>query len=154
MKDAGLPDSQINLAFDYFDEEAHQHFNRPNLRNLSDVQSQLPRVREGRAARETFDGSYHPSENDEEDDIDEYDTSHQSGTTTRATKSLTKKTYAIRGSGKQRLHRQGAIVTNLYHAQITNFHAVAPPMMTRPTDDAAAGADTRATPRLQQPHMS
>eukprot|EP00971_Amphidinium_carterae_P025199 497547-Amphidinium_carterae.1 len=45
----------------------------------------------------------------------------------------------------------GSIVANLYHAHITKFHAVAPLMTTIPTtDDMATGADTKATPRLQQ----
>eukprot|EP00971_Amphidinium_carterae_P334593 6469951-Amphidinium_carterae.1 len=38
MKDAGLPQPQINMAFEYFDDKAHLHFNNPNLRNLTDMQ--------------------------------------------------------------------------------------------------------------------
>eukprot|EP00971_Amphidinium_carterae_P314402 6249229-Amphidinium_carterae.1 len=57
----------------------------------------------------------------------------------------------MKGRGKtpeQRL-RPGSIVTNFYHAKITNLHAVAPPMITT-TEDMATGADPRATPRLHQ----
>eukprot|EP00971_Amphidinium_carterae_P041484 814561-Amphidinium_carterae.1 len=60
----------------------------------------------------------------------------------------------MKGRGKMigvRRPPPGSIVTNLYHAHITNFHAVAPPMTTMPTtNDMATGADTRATPQLQQ----
>eukprot|EP00971_Amphidinium_carterae_P026123 515198-Amphidinium_carterae.1 len=55
MKDAGLPEVLIKLAFDHLDEKAHQHFNNPNVRNLADMQTALYRLREGsREERETL----------------------------------------------------------------------------------------------------
>eukprot|EP00971_Amphidinium_carterae_P244834 4861108-Amphidinium_carterae.5 len=99
------------------------------------MQSQPPRVLEGREVRELVQGSVQgvPSEDDEEDDFDEYDTSHQSGATTRATESLTRKIFDDARTWKI------TTTTCSYHAQITTFHAAPPPMMTRPTNNAAAG---------------
>eukprot|EP00971_Amphidinium_carterae_P263362 5225264-Amphidinium_carterae.1 len=37
MKDAGLQPRDIKDVYDYFDEKAGQHFNRPNVRNLTEM---------------------------------------------------------------------------------------------------------------------
>eukprot|EP00971_Amphidinium_carterae_P239199 4748375-Amphidinium_carterae.1 len=105
MKDAGLPKVQINMAFDYFDEKAPQHFTNPNVRNLADMQTTLYRLREGsKEEPETLQmapGSRGlPSDMEEKKDkFDGYDTSQQSGTTTRATESL-RKVPVNKGRGK------------------------------------------------------
>eukprot|EP00971_Amphidinium_carterae_P008527 168268-Amphidinium_carterae.6 len=111
------------------------------------MQQQLPKLPELR------EGSYHggysdiEEDEDEDDENDEYDARRQSASTTRASESYTKQ-KSMKGHGKTSVHRPGAIVTNLYHAKITNFQAVAPPMKTK--DDMATGADARATPRQTQ----
>eukprot|EP00971_Amphidinium_carterae_P348053 6490294-Amphidinium_carterae.8 len=56
---------------------------------------------------------------------------------------------SIKGQGKTKVHKTtGQIVTNLYHAKITNVHAAAPLPTTRTLDDLTTNVDTRATPRL------
>eukprot|EP00971_Amphidinium_carterae_P016534 326607-Amphidinium_carterae.4 len=107
-KDAGLQEVYINQAFDYFDKKAAPHFNVPNFRNPTDMQPQLPRVRE---LREGSHQGYSMTEEDEEDDLDDYDTSHQSAGTTRATESITRKHMKGRGKTTEQRPRPGSIVT-------------------------------------------
>eukprot|EP00971_Amphidinium_carterae_P319484 6349406-Amphidinium_carterae.1 len=48
MKDAGLPQQQINLAFGHFDERTAQHFTNPNVGNLNDMDNAKQRMRTDR----------------------------------------------------------------------------------------------------------
>eukprot|EP00971_Amphidinium_carterae_P142993 2832902-Amphidinium_carterae.1 len=43
IEDAGLSEGHIKQAFDYFDEKAPRHFNRTNLRNLTDMRQHYHR---------------------------------------------------------------------------------------------------------------
>eukprot|EP00971_Amphidinium_carterae_P351196 6491968-Amphidinium_carterae.2 len=147
MKDAGLPQQQINLAFGHFDERAAQHFANPNVRNLADMENVPQRRRpdlrlEQEALRVATREQQPHSDDDEAEQEDEfgYDTSH--GTTSRATESIKKR--PMKGQGKAYHPKPGAsTVTNFCNAHITNFNAAAPM-------DDAEGEDTRATPRLQR----
>eukprot|EP00971_Amphidinium_carterae_P095748 1894967-Amphidinium_carterae.1 len=58
MQDAGLSAAQINQVYDYFDEKAPQHFSRPNVRNLTEIQhlQHLSRLRPRREAEAQHDG--------------------------------------------------------------------------------------------------
>eukprot|EP00971_Amphidinium_carterae_P267279 5301918-Amphidinium_carterae.1 len=147
MKDAGVPQQQINLAFGHFDEKAAQHFTNPNIRNLADMNEGLQPMRETRrviqeAQRIAETGQESLSE-DDEDDFD-YDASH--ATTTRATDSTKKRT--IKGQAKITAPRpRTKTVQNIFNARINNFHATPIPM------DDAEGEDTRATPRLPRHHV-
>eukprot|EP00971_Amphidinium_carterae_P125853 2493238-Amphidinium_carterae.1 len=84
MKEAGVPQQQINLAFGYFDERAAQHFTNPNIRNLADMNSEGHSTKETRRAiqeaQKIAEGDQTSEATEYEDD---YDTSH--ATTTRAT---------------------------------------------------------------------
>eukprot|EP00971_Amphidinium_carterae_P327699 6459174-Amphidinium_carterae.3 len=157
MKKAGLTEQEIGKAYEYFDERAPNLFNIPNVRNLTG----LPQLRE--VQREECDYSEN-EDDDEEDEEDDYDTvfgereSSRKSAGTRASESPMKP-RPMKGRGRTPAVRQpppGSIVTNLYHAHITNSHAMAPPMTTMPTTDSVAtGAVARATPRLQnQPSYS
>eukprot|EP00971_Amphidinium_carterae_P252983 5022523-Amphidinium_carterae.1 len=111
MKNAGLTEAQINQAYDYFDEKTSQHFNVPNLRNVTEMQHQLPKLRE---RREGSHQGYSEIDNEKEDDnIDEYDISHPSEGTTRASENITRKPMIGRGKTTEQRPRPGSIVTNL-----------------------------------------
>eukprot|EP00971_Amphidinium_carterae_P138468 2743624-Amphidinium_carterae.1 len=110
------------MIYEYFDERT------PNLFN-NRLQPQHPQPHSEN------------EDDEEEDEDDDYDTvfgeresSRQSAGTTKTSKGYVK---SKEGKGRERTIGErrpppGSIVTNLYHAHITNFHAVAPPMTTNP----------------------
>eukprot|EP00971_Amphidinium_carterae_P082602 1633970-Amphidinium_carterae.2 len=126
MKDTGLPQQQVNLAFGHFDDRAAQHFTNPNVRNLADMSEGGQPMRETRRAiqeaqriatsdqesqsdddEEDDDDDYDYAEEDDDDDDDEfdYDTSH--ATTTRATDSTKKRPIKGQETLLHRDHEQG-----------------------------------------------
>eukprot|EP00971_Amphidinium_carterae_P001754 35112-Amphidinium_carterae.1 len=144
MKDAGLPQQQINLAFGHFDERAAQHFMNPNVRTLADMNEGSQPMRETRRAiqeAERIATADQETQSDGDEDELDYDTSY--GTTKRATDSAKKR--PIKGQGKTVAPRPRArTVQNFFNARINNFHAAPIPM------EDAKGEDTSATPRLQR----
>eukprot|EP00971_Amphidinium_carterae_P261972 5196355-Amphidinium_carterae.1 len=99
MKDAGLPQQQINLAFGHFDERAAQHFTNPNVRNLPDMNEgsqTMTKTRQAIQEAQRIATADQETQNDDDEDELDYDTSY--GTTTRATDSTKKR--PIKGQGK------------------------------------------------------
>eukprot|EP00971_Amphidinium_carterae_P258291 5126931-Amphidinium_carterae.2 len=70
---------------DDFNEKAEQHFNAPNFHSYLKYENYVK-------------DHIKATEDDEEDDFDEYDTSHHSRTTTRATESIMRKPMKSRGN--------------------------------------------------------
>eukprot|EP00971_Amphidinium_carterae_P261671 5191276-Amphidinium_carterae.1 len=150
-KKAGLTEQEIDKAYEYFDESTPNLFNSPNVRNITG----LPPLREIQREERDYSENEDDDEEDEEDDYDtafgERESSRQSAGTTRAAESQMKR-RPMKGRRRTLAVRRpppGSIVTNLYHAHITNFHAVAPPMTTMPmTDDSYSTTSTTTVLKL------
>eukprot|EP00971_Amphidinium_carterae_P256959 5101363-Amphidinium_carterae.6 len=130
LKKTGLTEQEIDKAYEYFDERAPNLFNSPNVRSLIG----LPQLRQVQRKERDYSEN---EDDEEEDEVDDYDTAfgerergRQSAGTTRASE-IHMKPRPLKGRGTRR--PPGSLMTNLYHAHITNFHAVALPMTTMST---------------------
>eukprot|EP00971_Amphidinium_carterae_P008035 158945-Amphidinium_carterae.1 len=100
MQDAGLQPRDIKDVFDYFDEKAAQHFNRPNVRNLTEMQrqQQLERLRPQ---------PVHQVNMMEGDKDDDYDTSQRSTQTTASASGNNMLLHRAVRSTKTKIKRNG-----------------------------------------------
>eukprot|EP00971_Amphidinium_carterae_P067709 1340618-Amphidinium_carterae.2 len=152
MEKAGCTTRYMANAYDYFNGYAQRFFDTPNVQvTVQPLDQQQPPGGHRHDYSEDDDDEY--DEGEQYSAVDERENSRQSGTT--KTSESNNKTFVPKGRGKMRyprhLHEGGqpSNVTNLYHTQITNFHAVSPPIphIYTITEDMATEAGTRPTPR-------
>eukprot|EP00971_Amphidinium_carterae_P275316 5462642-Amphidinium_carterae.1 len=94
MQDTGLQPSQINQVLNYFGENGHKYFQRPNLRPLSELQRQQQLTP-------------HYSDITEEDDEDNYDEYDETRSTTRASASKSSIVHVDKPSLKRKIKAEG-----------------------------------------------